>query len=91
MTAACAPFHKAFSKADYVILTDVDEFIQVNVGDGTLNALIAAAKISNRGDEVLIEALAKAAESLTATTFVPVFSTVKVTESTYRSLDLFSA
>ncbi|MCP3969879.1 MAG: glycosyltransferase family 92 protein [Rhodobacteraceae bacterium] len=43
LTAVCAPFHNAFRKADYSILTDVDEFIDVNVGDGTLNGLIAAA------------------------------------------------
>ncbi len=42
LTIACAPFHKAFFKSDYVILSDVDEFIQINVKGGTLNDLIAA-------------------------------------------------
>jgi glycosyl transferase family 2 len=37
----CAPYTKAFRRADYVILTDVDEFIQINTADGTLNGLLA--------------------------------------------------
>ncbi|KMW57632.1 SAM-dependent methyltransferase [Candidatus Rhodobacter oscarellae] len=37
----CAQYTKAFSSADYAILTDVDEFIQINVADGTLNSLLA--------------------------------------------------
>ena len=42
VAVANAPFHPAFRKADYAILTDVDEFIQINTGDRTLNGLIAA-------------------------------------------------
>lgn len=42
ITIANAPFHRAFFRADYVILSDVDEFIQINVKGGTLNDLVAA-------------------------------------------------
>ena len=37
----CAQYTKAFRQSDYAILTDVDEFIQINVADGTLNGLLA--------------------------------------------------
>ena len=39
----CAPYTTAFRKSDYAILTDVDEFIQINCADGTLNGLLATA------------------------------------------------
>jgi len=39
----CAPYTQAFRNSDYAILTDVDEFIQINCADGTLNGLLATA------------------------------------------------
>jgi len=41
VTVALAPLHKAFRKAKYAIVTDVDEFIQIDTADGTLNGLLA--------------------------------------------------
>ncbi len=41
LATACAPYHRAVRRADYVIVSDVDEFIQVDCADGTLNGLLA--------------------------------------------------
>ncbi len=41
VTVALAPLHKAFRHAAYTIITDVDEFIQIDSADGTLNGLLA--------------------------------------------------
>jgi len=41
VTVALAPLHRAFRRSDYAIVTDVDEFIQIDTADGTLNGLIA--------------------------------------------------
>ncbi len=41
VTVSLAPLHKAFRKATYAIVTDVDEFIQIDSADGTLNGLLA--------------------------------------------------
>ncbi|MEL7115273.1 MAG: glycosyltransferase family 2 protein [Pseudomonadota bacterium] len=42
ITIACARFARVVRKADYVILSDIDEFIQIDTCDGTLNGAIAA-------------------------------------------------
>ncbi len=41
VTVALAPLHKSFRKAAYAIVTDIDEFIQIDTADGTLNGLLA--------------------------------------------------
>ena len=42
-----APLHKEFREADWVISMDVDEFINVHVGDRTLSALFDANQSAN--------------------------------------------
>lgn len=42
ITVDCARYARPFRKSDYAILIDVDEFIQIDVADGTLNGLLAA-------------------------------------------------
>ena len=42
MALAYAPYHKEVQRADYMLILDVDEFIQVRLGDGTLPGLLAA-------------------------------------------------
>ena len=42
MALAYAPYHKEFRQSDYVLILDVDEFVQVRLGDGTLQGLLAA-------------------------------------------------
>lgn len=42
-----APHHREYKQADWIISMDVDEFINVHVGDRTLNALFDANKEAN--------------------------------------------
>ncbi len=35
-----APYHRNFQEADYIVIIDVDEFITISAGDGTLNDLV---------------------------------------------------
>jgi len=37
-----APYHREFSRSDYIVIIDIDEFVTISIGDHTLNAVVNA-------------------------------------------------